>query len=210
MGMPVRSAESRSAAKRPGLALMVAGGALAVGSVGSALFDPLWVLMLVGFLCLAYGIPGLHRVQAPADGFAGRWGALLVPIGAAVMVLLGLVFLIWEAVGNAPQEGPVIVDVAWMTAFAIFVVGVLLFAVGVIKAQKFPRFAGVLILVGLVAAVGIDMLTGAFFEDEGGTTEWGFYLGLPVFAIGLAWLGYAAWGRERSERPAVEATTHRL
>jgi hypothetical protein len=210
MGMPVNAAESRPAAKRAGLALMIAGAALAVGSLGSALFDPLWVLMLLGFLCLAYGVPGLHRVQAPADGFAGRWGALLVPLGAAVMVLLGLIFLIWEALGDPPEEAPAFIDVAWMAAFAIFVIGVVLFAAGVIAARVFPRFAGVLMLVGLVAAVGIDMATGAFFEDDGATTQWGFYLGLPVFAIGLAWLGTAAWSSARSGHSASEPTTQRL
>lgn len=193
MDTSVTTAESRPRTKRAGLALMIAGAALVVGSVGSALVDGLWLAMLLGFLAMAYGVPGVHRAQAPADGFPGRWGALLVALGAAVMVLLGLAFLVWEVVGDPPAEGPAVVDVAWMVGFGAFVVGVLLFAVGVIRAQVFPRVAGILILVGLVAAVAIDMATGAFFEDDGATTEWGFYLGLPVLAVGLAWLGYAAW-----------------
>ncbi|MDP9428924.1 MAG: hypothetical protein M3Q47_08650 [Actinomycetota bacterium] len=46
-------------------------------------------------------------------------------------------------------------------------------------------------LVGLVSALAIDMATGAFFEDEASTTEWGLYLGIPLFGLGLVWMGYA-------------------
>lgn len=205
MDTSVTSARSRSRTEGAGLALMIAGVAIAVGSVGSALVDWLWVAMLLGFLCMAYGVPGVHRFQAPADGLPGKWGAWLVVVGAAVMVLLGLVFLVWELVGTPPEEGPAAVDVAWMLGFAAFVVGVLLFAVGVLKANVLPRAAGVLILLGLVAAVGIDMATGAFFADDGDTTEWGFFLGLPVFAAGLAWLGYAA--RQRAASTATPSAS---
>ncbi len=35
------------------------------------------------------------------------------------------------------------------------------------------------------------MMTGAFFADDGSVTEWGFYIGVPLFGLGLAWIGYA-------------------
>ena len=54
-----------------------------------------------------------------------------------------------------------------------------------------------LMLVGLVAGIAIDMATGAFFEDEPTTTEWGFYIGLPLFGLGLAWAGYEVWKGSR-------------
>jgi hypothetical protein len=62
-----------------------------------------------------------------------------------------------------------------------------------------------LMLVGLVAAVAVDMATGAFFGGDGTTTEWGFYIGVPVFGLGLAWAGYTVWkdlGSRESTRPA--------
>ncbi len=78
-----------------------------------------------------------------------------------------------------------------MVAFIAFVVGTVLFAVGSALARRFPRGAPVLVLIGLVSALAIDMATGAFFEDEASTTEWGFYLGIPLFGLGLAWMGHA-------------------
>jgi hypothetical protein len=198
---------ARARNKWPGLAVLIAGIAIIIGSLGSAAVDWLWVAMLVGFLGMVYGMPGIHEYQAPADGAFGKWGALLVRYGGAVLVLLGVVFLIWEAVGNPPDEGPAPVDAAWMIGFAAFAIGVVIFAIGIIKAKVLPPASGVLMLVGLVAAIAIDMATGAFFEDEPTTTEWGFYIGIPMFALGLAWAGYEVWkGSSRSQRQTVAST----
>ncbi len=188
---PTGKAQARE--KWPGLAVLIAGIAVIVGSLGSAAVDWLWVALLVGFLGMAYGMPGIHEYQAPADGALGKWGALLVRYGGAVLVLMGIVFLVWEAVGNPPDAGPALVDVVWMIAFAAFAIGVIMFAIGIIKAKVLPPASGVLMLVGLVAAIAIDMATGAFFENEPTTTQWGFYIGVPVFGLGLAWVGYAVW-----------------
>ncbi|MFH5822918.1 hypothetical protein [Georgenia sp. AZ-5] len=170
--------------------------------MGSAVVDWLWVAVLLGFLGMILGIRGIHRYQAPADGAPGRVGAWLVVLGAAVIVLLGLAFLVWEAVGGLPEAGPAVVDVAWMVGFAAFVLGVILFAIGIIKGKVLPAGSAVLMLVGLLAAIAIDMATGAFFEDEPTTTEWGFFLGVPLFALGLCWAGYAVWkGRASGRSP---------
>lgn len=195
MDAPVATTDTpRVADEKAGLAVLIAGIAIIIGSVGSALVDWMWVAMLVGFLGMVYGIPGVHGYQAPGDGAPGRWGALLIRYGGALMVLLGFVFLIWEAIGEAPEDPPVVINAAWMIGFAAFAIGVILFAIGTIKAKVLPQAVGILMLLGLVASIAIDMATGAFFEDEsGGTTEWGFYLGVPIFGIGLAWAGYVVW-----------------
>lgn len=192
MDAPV--ATTRVGDTKAGLAVLIAGVGIIIGAAGSAAVDGLWVAMLLGFLGMVIGIPGVHAYQAPDDGAPGRWGALLIRYGGAVLVLLGVIFLIWEAVGDPPEDGPGWVGALWMIGFAAFAIGVILFAIGTIKAGILPRAAGVLMLVGLISALAIDMATGAFFEDEGGTTtEWGFYLGVPVFGLGLAVAGYTVW-----------------
>jgi hypothetical protein len=191
---------TRESHRKAGLAALVAGILILVGSVGSAFADWLWVAMLLGFLGMILGVPGMHRYQAPADGAPGRIGAWLVAVGGAVILLLGLVFLLWEAVADPPDQGPAVVDVAWMIGFAAFAIGVILFSIGVIRGRVLPAASGVLMLVGLVAAVAVDMATGAFFEDEPTTTEWGFFIGVPVFALGLAWAGYTVWKGRTSGR----------
>lgn len=175
-----------------GVAVLAAGALIFVGSLGIAAADWIWPLMLLGFLGMVYGMPGVHEYQAPADGALGRWGALLVRSGGALIVILGVVFLVWEAVGNPPEEGPGVVDAAWMIGFAAFAIGVILFGIGVLRAKVLPAASGVLMLVGLVAAISIDMATGAFF-DTSTATEWGFYIGVPLFALGLIWAGYTVW-----------------
>lgn len=189
MGSSIATTD-RTRTRRSGLAVVVAGIAIVVGALGSAAVDGLWVAILVGFLGMVYGIPGIHDHQAPADGLPGRWGSVLIRYGGALMVLLGVAFLVWEAVGDPPEAGPAVVDVAWMVGFAAFVVGVVLFSIGIIRAKVLPAASGILMLVGIVAAIVIDMATGAFFEDEGTTTEWGFLIGVPLFGLGLVWAGY--------------------
>lgn len=210
MDTSVTKTGSRVRNEKAGLAVLIAGIAIIIGPLGSAVVDWLWIAMLVGFLGMVYGMPGVHEYQSPRDGWPGKWGALLIRYGGAVLVLLGLLFLVWELVGDPPEAGPGVVDVLWMVGFAAFAIGVILFAIGSIKGRVLPLASGALMLVGLVAALAIDMATGAFFEDEGTTTEWGFYIGVPVFGLGLAWAGYTVWKGLRSReslRPAPAASS---
>jgi hypothetical protein len=168
----------------------------------SSAVDWAWLAILVGFALLLYVVPQLHRFQSPADGWAGKWGSWLVAGGAAVVLALGVVFLILETVGD-PGE-PAWAGVLWMIGFFAFVLGILLFGIGSALAKRFPPAAPLLMLVGLVAAIVIDMATGAFFGEDTATTEWGFYIGVPLFGLGLAWMGYALRNASRAN-PAVAA-----
>jgi hypothetical protein len=175
---------------------MVAGALFVIGALVSSAVDWAWFAILIGFALLVYVVPQLHRFQSPADGWAGRAGSLLAAAGAGLVVALGVVFLVLEAVGD-PGE-PAWAGVLWMVGFFAFLAGILLFAVGSIIARRFPPGAPLLMLIGLVAAVAIDMATGAFFEDDSTTTEWGFYIGVPLFGLGLAWMGYALRNASRN------------
>jgi hypothetical protein len=177
-----------------GTLAMVAGAMFVLGTLVSSATDWAWLALLVGFALLVYVVPQLHRVQAPADGWPGRLGASLTAAGAAIVLLLGLVFLIWDAVGD-PGE-PAWTGVLWLVGFFGFLVGIVLFGIGSMKAHRVPRGAPLLMLLGLVAAIAIDMATGAFFEDE--AMEWGSYIGVPLFGLGLAWMGWALRSSRRS------------
>ena len=189
-----------------GLAVLIGGICFVVAPPASEAVDALWSIMVVGVALLIYGIPQLHRHQAPADGAIGHWGSRLIVFGGSLILLLGVMFLVWEAVGDAPEEPPGPVGALFPIGFFSFFIGVILFAIGTLKAKVFPQAAPIVMLVGLVSALGIDMATGAFFEDTGETTAWGFILGLPVFGLGLAWMGYALW-RSRSDEVEVSTPT---
>ena len=158
-----------------GTLTMIAGAMFVLGALVSIVTDWAWLALLVGFALLVYVVPQLHRVQAPADGWPGRLGGPLTAAGAAIVLLLGVVFLIWDAVGE-PGE-PAWTGVLWVIGFFGFLVGIVLFGIGSVMAHVVPRGAPLLMLLGLVAAIAIDMATGAFFEDEPTTTEWGFTSG---------------------------------
>ena len=185
------TATKASRAPLAGTLAMVAGGLFVFGALVSIAVEWAWPALLVGFALLIHVVPQLHRYQSPADGWAGRVGSVLVAAGAAVMVALGVTFLIWEAVGDPGEPGWT--NVVWPVAFFAFLIGIVLFAIGSAMAKKVPPAAPLLMLIGLVAAVAIDMATGAFFEDDANSsaTEWGFHIGVPLFGLGLAWMGYA-------------------
>lgn len=185
-----------SRASTVGILTIIAGALVALGTLVSIAVEWAWFATLVALALLVYVTPQLHRFQSPADGWAGKAGSLLVAAGAGLIVAVGVVFLVLEAVGD-PGE-PAWAGVAWMVGFFAFVVGVVLFAVGSARARVFPPGAPLLMLVGLASAVAIDMATGAFFQDDSTITAWGAYIGIPLFGLGLAWLGYAQRNASRT------------
>ena len=202
MATPAPASTGTVDTNKLGLATLVAGICFIVASAGSAAFDWVWPVMMVGFALLIYTVPRLHRYQAPADGPLGLWGSRLVAMGGLLVLALGVIYLVWEAVGTPPEEDPAFVGPLFAIGFFSFAIGVLLFTIGSVKAKVFPQAAPILMLVGLGSALAIDMATGAFFEDEPTTTEWGFYLGVPLFGLGLAWIGYSVW-KSRPEVPTA-------
>lgn len=169
---------------------IAAGVAFVIGALGTFAVDAAWLGVLVGMALLIYAAPKLHRVQAPEDGWAGVWGSRLILFGAAVVVALGVIHLVWELLGD-PGE-PTWAEIAWMVGFFAFAAGIVLFGIGSIMSGRLTKAAPALMLLGLVAAIAIDMATGAFFEgDEAGITPWGFHFGVLAFGLGLAWMGWA-------------------
>ncbi len=178
-----------SRAATVGTLTMVAGALFVLAPLVSIATEWAWVGLLAGLALLAYVAPQIHRLVVPADGWTGRAGSWLVTCGAALVLALVVVFLVWDAVGD-PGE-PAWADVLWLIGFLAFLVGIVLFGIGAALSRRFPPAAPLLMLGGLVASVLIDMATGAFFEEEPTTTEWGFFIGLPLFGLGLVWMGCA-------------------
>lgn len=186
---------------KAGLAAVIAGLCFIVGAIGTSISDSLWPVLALGFALLVYAVPALHRHQAPADGAAGKWGARLVMFGGGLLILLAIVFLIWEAVGTPPEDEPAWTNVVWPIGFFSFVIGMITFSIATIRAKVLPAAAAALIPLGLVAGVVIDMINGTFFEDNPTGTEWGFFTGIPLAGLGIAWLGYSVWKGQTKTAP---------
>lgn len=189
--------------RKAGLATTIAGLCIIVGAIGSEMAEPLWVVMVVGFALMVYAVPKLHNFQSPADGAAGTWGSRLVVFGGSIFVLLAVIYLVWELVGDAPDDAPGPINALWPVGFFSFVVGIIAFTIGSVRAKVFPSGAAVLMLVGLIGGVAVDMATGVFFEDDPESTAWGFIIGIPLFGLGLTWIGMSLWKGTGSSTPAV-------
>ncbi len=208
MDATVAPQSSGQVTSKGGLATLIAGICIIVGGIGSEFLEPLWFVVVIGFALLLYAMPKLHAHQAPADGAAGLWGSRLVVFGGSLLVLLAILYLVWEAVGDAPDEAPGPINALWPIGFFSFLVGIVLFSVASVRAKVFPSGAPILMLVGLVGGVGLDMATGVFFEDDPETTAWGALIGLPLFGLGLAWIGNSLWkGQAGTSTPASSVET---
>ena len=188
-----------------GLATLIAGVLIIAGGIGSDFVDALWLLLVAGFAVLIYAIPRVHRYQSPADGAAGEWGARLVVIGGSIFVLLGVIYAVWELVGTPPEDDAGPLNFLWPIGFFSFLIGIISFSIGSIRAKVLPSAAPILMLVGLIGGVALDMATGTFFEDDETTRAWGALLGIPLFGLGVAWIGY--WLRNGGRAATGEPTT---
>lgn len=201
MGMESGNALAGADTRGVGLVSMLGGAGFVLGGALGAVAEWSWLFVLVGFASLLYAMPGLHRLQAPADGPMGNWGSRLYVFGASIILALGVIFLVWDAVGD-PGE-PAWVELVWPIGFFSALIGFILFMIGSLKARVLDQIGLRLVALGLVGGVVLDMATGAFFEDNGDTTDWGLYLGIPLAGLGLLWLGYQLRARRQAGSKAV-------
>lgn len=186
--------EVRRTSGNIGLVLMAAGILIVAGVALQTVLEILWLLVAAGFIFLVASLPGLRGAHVGRDGLLGTiawWPAMLA--GAVVSVLLIVGVFIDLVLGRDPDDvlGPLFVVLA--VGFFTFVVAITLYGVAMAIAAVVPRVAAILVAVGLPVGLAIDMATGAFFDENGETTEWGFYIGVPLFALGWLWIGYALW-----------------
>ena len=188
-----------------GMAAILAGVLLIVSMLLTELVaESFFYLFALVFLLLAVALPGLHARQDGRSGLLGRIGFVAALIGAvAFVVLLAVVGVAENFFGFDPDASDV-VGLVLFVAFIAFIVGIVIFGIATARAGVFPRAAGLLLALGLLGGLVIDLLTGAFFDED--ATEWGYFIGLTAFAVGLIWLGYTL----RSERGESAAHPSRV
>jgi hypothetical protein len=160
-----------------------------------------WVIFLMANLFVLLGLPALYARQAEQAGTLGLIALVVVFFGMALSTGLawfgafiqpGLHELqgLAEGAGVTMQE-PILAGVGFVVSLMLHVLGWILFGLASLRAGVLPRWAVVLAMVGPL-----------FWLLSEAT---GFSLPLPVFAIGLAWLGFALW-REKGKVLAEPAT----
>jgi hypothetical protein len=183
----------------------------------SGLFDVnAWYLFAVAVPLFLPVLLGVHAYQRERAGRIGNAGFVLAFTGAALTSVALIVIVIGDAVlgivwEDAEGIGVTMLVVSAITGAISLVVGFMILGIAMIRANMLPRLAPVLLLIGIPLALAIDIATGAFADDT--TVPVGFFLGVPLFALGLAWIGYALWssvGPDPARPPsAVEEQRHR-
>jgi hypothetical protein len=164
----------------------------------------LWIMGLMAAQLILLGLPALYAHQARQAGSLGAIAFVVVFIGMALVAgnayfgvfiqasLFDLIILAEEAGVNVQE--PVAAGIGFMTTLLLYTLGWLLFGLSSLRARVLPRWAAVVVLVGLVS--GFLFLATSFV-----------LLAFPVTEIGIAWLGYALWRKRGDVLAQVKPVT---
>lgn len=145
----------------------------------------LFVLSLVATVLVFLGLVGLYAYQAETAGTLGLVAFLVAFIGTALF--FGFIWADTFVVPPLAQAAPEFLDadssgvlaVGIILTFVLFALGWLLFGLASLLARVLPRWAAVLLMIGVVLSYVLGVLALPFSE--------------VVFGAALAWMGYAVW-----------------
>jgi hypothetical protein len=170
---------------------LVDGGASGAGTTVTGLS-----MVLAAHLLMVLALVGSYAAQASRMRLVGPLGMILSVLGTALVS--GVVLVEIAGAGGAAVEDVLAGGAAGMLAMLAglgFFVGLLLFAIGMIRARVFPRGAALLLIAGdLVFAAASFAGTAASLLIVGGAILTG---------AGFAWLGLLLLARARDERLAA-------
>ena len=157
-----------------GMAGLYARQAAKAGRLGLAGFImlSLWFVLIMGFSFVEAFI--LPKLAAAEPGFVKGWMGMLV--GPASKFNLGVLPTLWTL--SAP----------------LYMAGGLLFGIATFRAGILPRWAGVLLAIGTLAAPVAALLPNASQPK----------IAIPV-GVALAWLGYALWSEQSVQTPETDS-----
>lgn len=166
----------------------------------------LWLVVMTAFICILLGLPGLHTAQAGKTATFGLIAFLVLFVGEALMVGLANFGAFYQAavaglVVDAEEAGmvveePVMVMVGFLAAYALHILGWLLFGITALRARVLPRWP-------MVIAMAVPLLMFISRGLEGVAMP--ILIPLPLaWAVGVAWLGVALARSEGSPLPRQE------
>jgi hypothetical protein len=168
-------------------------------AVHSPLWSPAHMVWWLGVLLLQFGLIGLYARHAEALGWVGLTGFVLAFFGAGLTE--GILFLQSSAVPLiAPRFPPIAYELLFGPVFWVllnegsFGGGIVLFAVATMHARVYPRWAGLLLIYGIVLYL-------ASWAPPNQVLSHGIALASNLtFGLGVAWMGYALWSEKQRGR----------
>ena len=179
-----------------------------VGEDLAAVNSPNWVLAHLLYwasvILLLFGLMGLSARQAEKAGRLGLVGFVLAFIGTAIVgvFLFNAATTMHLVAATAPD---MFAQLTAPPAFALplfgltFGLGFILFGVATMRAGVLPRWAGLLLLIGIVLSMAEGSPVDRTLLHVIVTT------GHVVLGLSLVWMGYALWSekRELAKTPAI-------
>jgi hypothetical protein len=159
-----------------------------------SLWAPLYSIALVGAVLTVLGLPAIlaaHRDRAARLTLVGYVGTLttLLMLNVGEGVIEGFVKPYLVTHGGIPNEDPTALNVYFGVAFLFLIVGMVSLGMAVIRANVFPRWTGVLIIVAIPFGMFGSGLPGPLAELGD------YLLFIPLIAIGWAVAQPARSGR---------------
>lgn len=156
-------------------------------------YDLFAAFVPAALLLLFLSLPAMRSSQGGKDGTLGKIGHWILMIWGSAFLLMFLAAMaielfteeVPETFAPAIFEGPVIAVV-----LVGLLLGILLFSIATIIAGVIPRLAALFFLLGLPIGIALDAFVFKVSDDESGP---GFFIGIPMFAIGIAWIGWWIW-----------------
>jgi len=171
-----------------GLTCAVAGLLLLLGHILDLGGDPEYgtvlggSLVLTAHVVLVFALVALYAAQAEQSGLLGILGMVLSVVGTTLVS--GVVLI--EIAGASGAEADAVLSAGLTSALALlgglaFLIGLILFGAATMRAGVFPRWAGLLLIVGDVvfAAGSFAGAAATIFE----------ILGALITCAALVWLG---------------------
>lgn len=143
-----------------------------------------WIGLFASVFLIGGAAVGLQRQLGARTGMLGRWGAAATAAGS-VAVLAFLLFVVATGQIYATTPPPPILLVLSLLSLLLWLVGSLVFAVGLMRAKAISPIAGWLIVLGAVISP-VSVIAG------GQNPPSFVYLPLVLYGVGWVLVGYEA------------------
>jgi hypothetical protein len=167
--------------------LALFGGAVWVIANLIQMADPLsyaWIGLFASSLLIGGAALGLQRQFGARTGMLGRWGAAATAAGS-VALLAFLLFIVASGQIYATTPPPDILVALTLLSLLLWLVGSVVFALGLMRAKAISPIAGWLIVLGAVVSP-VSLIAG------GQNPPPFVYLPFVMYGIGWVLVGYAA------------------
>jgi hypothetical protein len=168
-----------------------------IAAYTSANWVPSHLAYWASALLMQLGLVGIYARQAGRAGWLGLVGFVLAMAGTAFVGTI--VYMVATVVHLVAMQAPALFEQATTpptSAMLVLVLGFglgyILLGIATIRASVFPRWTGLLLIVGVALSLAGEALPLGSAVSHALVTA-----GDLIFALGLAWLGYRLWAERR-------------